>query len=139
VNYDPNATKTELDQLAAEIQDATDRADYERQARMQSVYLDVVDRKRQMTPIEMHDFVVDYLRMPRTGTYPAVGRNWDDFPSLMEVSGGKEELAAMHVVWLMKQADIDGITLNLRRACEEAERAAANFIHLNGDERLRDR
>ena len=121
----------ELQQLAAEIADAADRADYERQARMQRVYLDVVHTKRQMTPVEMHDFVVDYLRMPKAGVFPAVGRNMDDFPSLMDIANGKEDMAAGYAVALMKWADGDDIVLNLRRALEECERAFAGYIENN--------
>jgi hypothetical protein len=134
---DTKASNAELKQLEHEITDAKARGDIERMQRIERVYMDVVHTGREMTAIEMVDFVVQYLTDPKAGEWPIVGRNMDDFPSLMEVADGNEHTAAGYVICMMKWADQDDITFNIRRACEECEKAFASMIHLNGEDRFR--
>lgn len=134
---DTKKANVELQQLADEISSAQRNHDAERLKRVQAAYLDIVHSGRQANLYEMADFVVHYLQTPKAGTFPHTGLNSDDFPSLMDISDGDHYKAAGYVVSLMVWADGDDIQLNIRRACEECERAFASMIHLNGEERFR--
>lgn len=139
---DTKVVTEELAQRAYDIEDATERGDVSRIITGQREYLDLVyetkhegDKGRKA--FEILDMAVEYLLSPLQGVYPIRGLNMEDFPSLMEASNGKPEVAAGYAVALMGWADDDGIVLNIRRGLEEAEKAFSAMTELNGSERFR--
>lgn len=126
----------ELRSIEDEIKIAEIKGHLDRVERMQHAYQELVYKGRNMTKDDMRDWVIEFLVEDTAGLYPVRAKNFDQYPSLMEVSNGKVEVAAEYVVMLMTWSANEPVPLNIARACQVAEQAAARFTNQNGEDRF---
>ncbi len=118
----------ELRSMANEIEADLESGQIQRAQLLQSLYMDRVWEKRQLTCEALVEECQKYLGDP------AVAR---EYPSLMNASDGDLNNAAKYVIWFMLAGAADGYSFGIRFTCGEVEKAFASMTILNGEERFR--
>ena len=118
--------KKTIDEIADEIENAHNSRDMQRAGRLQQLYVNMAYDSNSISLEDMRDVVEEYLvrqNIHRDGQC--------DFPSLREVASNESNslgAATRDVLFIMLSALREGIEMNVRRACEETEKAAARYI-----------